>query len=63
MLITVLSLISKWLSINYERQISENIKLRINIIEVIIMFMNMVLVNKMVVNQGSANGICSDRLG
>lgn len=62
MLITILSLISKWLSINYEHQIFENIKLRINILEVIIMLMNMVLVNKMVINQGSANGVCGDRL-
>lgn len=63
MLITILSLISKWLSINYEHQIFENIKLRINILEVIIMLMNMVLVNKMVINQGSVNGICGDLLG
>lgn len=63
MLITILSLISKWLSINYEHQIFENIKLRINILEVIIMLINMVLVNKMVINQGSVNGICGDLLG
>ena len=56
MLFTILSLINKWISLNYEHQISKNVKFRINILGVIVM------INEMFINQGSANGVCGDRL-
>jgi hypothetical protein len=57
MLFTVLVFISKMVSVNYERQISKNVKLKVNILGGAIM-----LVHEMIANQGSVNGICCDRL-
>ena len=55
MLFTVLVFISKMVSVNYERQISKNVK-------VIILGGAIMLVHEMIANQGSVNGICCDRL-
>lgn len=57
MLFTALAFVSKWVSVNYEQQISKNIKFKVNILGGAIM-----LVHEMIVNQGSVNGICRDRL-
>ena len=56
-LFTVLTFLIKWVSVNYERQISKNIKFRVDILGGAIMLMT-----KMIVNLGSGNGILCDRL-
>lgn len=52
-----LAFISKWVSINYEQQISRNIKLKVNILGGVIM-----LIHEVIGNQRGVNGIQCDRL-
>ena len=57
LLFEALLFLYKWVSINYERQISGNIKLKVNILGGVIMLMH-----EVIVNQWCVNGICCDRL-
>ena len=57
LLFEALLFLCKWVSINYERQISGNSKLKVNILGGVIMLMH-----EVIVNQWCVNGICCDRL-